>query len=204
MTNLTLYTAVGSRGSNIIWMLEESGLECNIITLGFPGLKKPEYLAINPMGKVPALKHGDTIITETLAILAHLAELVPQKQLIPPAGSIERGEYYRWMCFALHLEYAAIDRWRGIENNDKQRGTIGYGDLATVLATLKNHLHNRKHIIGEHFSTLDLYYSGLFVWLINRMQLIAADPVFTTYMQHHLSRPAVARAQEKEAALKSD
>lgn len=75
-------------------------------------LKRPEYLAINPLGKVPALKAGETVLTETLGIITWLAEQFPKKNLIPEAGSITRGEYYRWMCFALHLEYAGVDRKR--------------------------------------------------------------------------------------------
>lgn len=201
MTNLTLYTVPASRGSYVYWMLEECGADCQIVALDFTDLKKADYLAINPLGKVPALKHGDTVLTETLAILSHLADIHPEKQLIPPPGSIARGEYYRWLCFALHLEYAAMDRKRGVEPDEQQQRAIGYGSFDNAFATLKTHLQNREYIVGERFSALDLYYSGLLHWLISRMNVIDADPVFTAYMQRHLSRPAAARAQEKEAAL---
>lgn len=199
--DLTLYTVASSRGSMVIWMLEECRADCEIVALDFPALKEAPYLAINPLGKVPALKHRDTVITETLAILTHLAELHPDQQLIPPPGSIERGEYYRWLCYALHLEYAVMDQSRGVHNNEQQQRAIGYGNLDTAFTTLKNHLQNREYLIGDHFTALDLYYSGMLDWFINRIQIISAEPEYSAYMQRHLSRPAFARAQAKEAAL---
>ncbi|WP_347486252.1 glutathione S-transferase family protein [Vandammella animalimorsus] len=198
--NLTLYTAFPSRGNNVLWMLEECEARYEVVPLALgPALKTPEFLAINPMGKVPALKHGEAVITETVAILSYLAELHPHKQLIPAAATPERGAYYRWLCLALHLEYAAFDRWRGVHNTAEQRIAIGYGDFDTLLATLKNHLQGRDHIVGQTFSALDVYYSGLLAFLIHRAQAIPADPLLLAYMQRHLARPAFARAEQMGA-----
>ena len=202
MQKLTLYTNPHSRGTNVRWMLEECGADYDTVGVRFGAeMKAPAYRAINPMGKVPALAHGDTILTETAAILTWLAERYPEKALIPAAGSDARGEYYRWLCFALHLEYAAVDRWRGVENNTEQRKAIGYGDFDTAFATLKARLQDRAHIVGEHFTALDLYYSGLLQWLIQRAQVLPAENVYLDYMNRHLARPAHQHAIALDEAL---
>ena len=202
MQKLTLYTNPHSRGTNVRWMLEECGADYDTVGVPFGAeMKAPAYRAINPMGKVPALTHGDTILTETAAILTWLAERYPEKALIPEAGSDARGEYYRWLCFALHLEYAAVDRMRAIENSAELRTAIGYGDFDTAFAVLKARLQDRAHIVGEHFTALDLYYSGLLQWLIQRAQVLPAERVYLDYMNRHLARPAHQRAIALDEAL---
>ena len=202
MPTLTLYTNPHSRGTNVRWMLEECGADYDTVAVRFGAdMKAPAYRAINPMGKVPALTHGDTVLTETVAIITWLAERYPEKALIPAAGSDARGEYYRWLCFALHLEYAAVDRMRAIENSAELRTAIGYGDFDTAFAVLKARLQDRAHIVGEHFTALDLYYSGLLQWLIQRAQVLPADSVYLDYMNRHLARPAHQRAVALDEAL---
>ena len=202
MQKLTLYTNPHSRGTNVRWMLEECGADYNTVAVSFGAeMKAPAYRAINPMGKVPALTHGDTVLTETAAIITWLAERYPQKALIPAAGSDARGEYYRWLCFALHLEYAAVDRMRAIENSAELRTAIGYGDFDTAFAVLKARLQDRAHIVGEHFTALDLYYSGMLQWLIQRAQVLPAESVYLDYMNRHLARPAHQRAIALDEAL---
>ena len=202
MKKLTFYTNPHSRGSMVRWMLEECGADYDTVAVAFGAeIKAPAYRAINPMGKVPALAHGDTVLTESLAIITWLAERYPEKALIPPAGSDARGEYYRWLCFALHLEYAAVDRWRGVENNAEQRKAIGYGDFDTAFAVLQERLRGREYLIGDRFSALDLYYSGLLQWLIQRAQVLPADSVYLDYMNRHLARPAHQRAIALDEAL---
>ena len=202
MQKLTLYTNPHSRGGMVRWMLEECGADYDTVGVRFGAeMKAPAYRAINPMGKVPALTHGDTILTETAAILTWLAERYPEKALIPEAGSDARGEYYRWLCFALHLEYAAVDRMRAIENSAELRTAIGYGDFDTAFAVLKARLQDRAHIVGEHFTALDLYYSGLLQWLIQRAQVLPAESVYLDYMNRHLARPAHQRAIALDEAL---
>ena len=202
MQKLTLYTNPHSRGTNVRWMLEECGADYDTVAVAFGAeMKAPAYRAINPLGKVPALAHGDTVLTEVLAIITWLAEHYPDKALIPEAGSDARGEYYRWLCFALHLEYAAIDRMRTIENSAELRTAIGYGDFDTAFAVLKARLQDRAHIVGEHFTALDLYYSGLLQWLIQRAQVLPAERVYLDYMNRHLARPAHQRAIALDEAL---
>ena len=197
----SLYTAVPSRGGMVLWMLAECDAPYDTVVLKLgENNRSPEYLAINPLGKVPALKVGSKILTETVAIITYLAEQFPQKQLIPAEGSIERGEYYRWMCFALQLEYGAIDKMRGIDNPPEIRSSIGYGDFETALNVLRTHLDGREFIVGDRFSAMDLYYSGLLDWF-NKVQIVPADEVFDRYTGRHLARAAHLQSLEQEKIL---
>ena len=201
MNQLTLYTHPHSRGRNVRWMLEECGADYETVGVPFgAAMKSPDYRAINPLGKVPALRAGATVITETAAIISYLADRFPERALIPTPGSEARGEYYRWLFFAVHLEYAAIDVWRGIKNNEEQKLAIGYGDFDEAVQLLRNHLHNRHYFLEERFTALDLYYSGLLAWLM-RTQLLPNGAPFSDYMQRHLQRPACQKAAALDEEL---
>ncbi|PJK10687.1 glutathione S-transferase [Lysobacteraceae bacterium NML120232] len=204
MQNLTLYTSPQSRGTYVRWMLEECQAPYRAVAQPVAALQTAEYRAINPLGKVPALKVGDqageVVLTETLGIITWLAEQFPEKNLIPPAHSVARGEYYRWMCFALHLEYACVDKRRGIENSPEQRTFIGYGSFDEALQLFKTHLQGRAYIVGDGFTALDLYYSGFLAWMIHATQVLPPDAVFTDYMNRHLARPAFVKTRELDAA----
>lgn len=197
MKPFTLYAAdTPSRATHVRWMLEECGADYDIVALDFEsGIKSPDYLAVNPMGKVPALKHQGEVFTETAAILTHLADLFPDKQLIPPVGTPERGQYYRWLLFGTHMEYAVIDRWLGTSEHPRRRTVCGYGDFDAALDSLRRLLDGREYAVGKQFSALDIYLSGLLAWGIMVAQTLPAEPVFTGYMNRHLARPAFARAQ---------
>ena len=192
MQKLTLYTNPHSRGGMVRWMLEECGADYDTVAVAFGAeMKAPAYRAINPLGKVPALAHGDTVLTETLAIITWLAEHYPDKALIPPAGSDARGEYYRWLCFAINLEYAAFDRLNQISSNAERRKSIGYGDLDTAFGVLRDHLARHDFIVGKQFSALDIYYTMLLVQFTRVMPVegIACD-VFDAYIARHTARAA--------------
>ena len=181
-------------------MLKECGATFDTVLLSYDdttqspdhlAVKSADYLAVNPMGKVPALKAGDTVLTETVAILTFLAEQFPERGLIPAAGSLERGEYYRWLCFAIHLEYAAFDRRNQVPNDADRRKRIGCGDLETAFGVLRDHLAQHDFIVGKQFSALDLYYTMLLVQFTRVMPVegIACD-VFDAYIARHTARPA--------------
>lgn len=205
MKKLTFYTNPHSRGSMVRWMLEECGADYDTVAVAFGAeMKAPAYRAINPLGKVPALAHGDTVLTETLAIITWLAEHYPDKALIPEAGSDARGEYYRWLCFAINLEYAAFDRLNQISSNAERRKSIGYGDLDTAFGVLRDHLARHDFIVGNQFSALDLYYTMLLVQFtrVKPVEGIACD-VFDAYIARHTARPAFGEMMawvEKEMA----
>ena len=207
MSHFTLYTNPRSRGRMVRWMLEECEATYEVVPVPYgEPMKSAAYLAVNPMGKVPALKVDDTVLTEALGICTWLAEQFPEKNLIPPAGHVERGEFYRWMCFALHLEYAGMDRRFQLPDNDPERRLgIGYGDFDTAFNTLREHLKTREYMVGDHATVLDLFYGGLLMHFMqprgtdtdnprNRPVLSIDDPVLGPYAKRQTSRPAFARA----------
>jgi len=199
---LTLYTTPFSRGTYAVWMLKECAAPCNIVALSADQLHEADYLAVNPLGKVPALKAGGTILTETIAIITYLAEQFPEKNLIPAAGSIERGEYYRWLCFSIQLEYACMDKFFDRPSDHPRfRTGIGYGSFDEVVATLTKFLHGKEYALGDHFTALDLYLSGLIAWGIMRAQVLDMDSELGAFMKRHAARPAFAKSQALDAEI---
>lgn len=191
MSKITLYTANPSRGTNVRWMLAECGADYDTVVLDYPQLKEADYLAINPMGKVPAIKHAGQVITELPAILTYLAELFPEKRLIPAVGTPERGQYYRWLSFGSQLEYAILDHWRQVPQSEEWRRSLGYGDFDTALHTLQTLLADgREYAVGQHFSALDIYLTALLSWGMFRAQVLPNAEPFAGYMQRHLQREA--------------
>ena len=204
---LTLYTTPFSRGTYAVWMLKECAAPCNIVALSADQLHEADYLAVNPLGKVPALKAGGTILPETIAIITYLAEQFPEKNLIPAAGSIERGEYYRWLCFSIQLEYACMDKFFDRPSDHPRfRTGIGYGSFEEAFGVLRKHLSEHDYIVGGRFSALDLYYAALLLHFSRNMQVLdTADPIFSAYIERHTARPAFAEtmawAQQAAAEL---
>jgi glutathione S-transferase len=143
---LVFYTNPMSRGRIARWMLEEIGEPYRTELLDYgTTMKAPAYLAINPMGKVPALRHGDTVVTECAAICCYLADAFPDAGLAPPPGDRLRGPYYRWMFFAAGpLEAAMSNRALGVEVPAERKGMIGYGSLAEVIAALETAVCGRE------------------------------------------------------------
>jgi len=192
---LTLYTNPQSRGQIARWMLEETGQPYTMKILEFgPALRTPEFLALNPMGKVPVLQHGASVITETAAICAYLAETFPEAELAPRAG--ERAEYYRWMFFAAGpLETAMTARALGLEAPSERRGMVGYGDYDTTIAALEKKLGASEYVAGGRFTAADVYVGSHVIW----GQLFKTMPpleVFKAYRNRLIARPAYRRANE--------
>ena len=202
---LDFYTHPMSRGRIIRWMLEETGeaYETHVIDYG-EQMKGPEYLAINPMGKVPAIRHGDTVVTECAAICAYLADAFPEKQLAPPVGDRLRGPYYRWLFFAAGpLEAAATNKALEFDLPPDREAMAGYGNLSAVLSVLEQELSGREYIAGDSFTAADLYLSAHLGW---GMQFGTIDKraIFETYHERCSARPAAVRANDKDNALMPD
>ena len=202
---LEFYTHPMSRGRIVRWMLEEVGepYDTHVIEYG-EQMKGPEYLAINPMGKVPAIRHGDTVVTECAAICAYLADAFPETQLAPSAGDRLRGPYYRWLFFAAGpLEAAATNKALEFNLPPDREAMAGYGNLSNVLSVLEHELSGRDYIAGESFTAADLYLSAHLGW---GMQFGTIDKraVFETYHERCSARPAAARANDKDNALMPD
>jgi glutathione S-transferase len=199
---LVFYTNPMSRGRIVRWMLEEVGEPYRTELLDYATtLKAPAYLAINPMGKVPALRHGDTVVTESAAICAYLADAFPQAKLAPAPGDRARGPYYRWLFFAAGpLEAAVMDRRLGVEPTGDQRRMAGYGCYADVLAALEGAVAGREYLAGDRFSAADLYV-GAHLGFGMTFGTIEKRPAFEAYAQRLQSRPAFLRAAEIDNAL---
>ena len=199
---LVLYTHPMSRGRIARWMLEEVGQPYRTELLDFgTTMKAPEYLAINPMGKVPALRHGDTIVTEAAAICAYLADAFPQARLAPPPGDPLRGPYYRWLFFAAGpLEAALSNKAMGFAVPAEREGMVGYGRLATVLNVLEAAVSRSDYLVGDSFTAADLYV-GAHIGFGLQFGSLEKRPAFEQYWQRLAERPAGRRATEIDTAL---
>lgn len=195
MKSLTFYTHPQSRGNTVRWMLEECGASFDTVLMDFDGsLQSPEYLAINPMGKIPTLRYGDTVITETAAIILFLADLFPEKQLAPAVGSAERGEYYRWFCFmAGPMEAAVMEKMWKLSPPAEARKSLGYGDFERVVRTVEQALSGKNYLVGKHFTAADLYMEA-FLSFSYRMQVWPESSVCRNYIQRIEQREAYIRA----------
>jgi glutathione S-transferase len=198
--DLVFYTNPMSRGRIVRWMLEEVGAPYETVILDYAStLKGADYLAINPMGKVPAIKHGDTVVTEGAAICAYLADAFPDAGLAPPAS--ERGDYYRWLFFgAGPVEAAVTARSLGFEPKPEQKRMAGFGSLEDTLNALEGAVSGGGFIAGDAFSAADVYTGSQIGW---GMQFGSIDrrPAFTAYWDRASSRPAAVRAREIDDGL---
>ena len=198
-SDLVFYTNPQSRGRIARWMLEEVGQPYRTEVLDYPTMKRPDYLAINPMGKVPAIRHGDTVVTEAAAICAYLADAFPQAGLAPPPAA--RGAYYRWLFFvAGPLEAAWTNQALGVVVPPERRRMMGYGTFEDVLTTLETAVQGRDYIAGDRFSAADVYVgSGLGFGMMFGM--IAPRPAFTAYVGRLNARAAAVRARQIDDAV---
>lgn len=195
MKELIFYTHPWSRGRIARWMLEECEANYQTQVLEYnTSMKADEYLAINPMGKVPALKHGDTIVTENAAICMYLADAFPEKQLAPAVNSAARGDYYRWLLFAAGpLEEVATAKALDLLAPAEKSSMVGYGKLEDVINTLDKALTNTTYLCGNQFSTADLYLSACINWYM-QFDILPKLPSFEQYVEKHRSRAAGLKA----------
>lgn len=202
MSDLIFYTNPQSRGRIVRWMLEEVGEPYETVLLDYRDtMKQPDYLAINPMGKVPAIKHGDTVVTETAAICAYLADAFPDKGLAPPHGSHERGPYYRWLFFtAGPVEAAFSNKAMGWTPPPEREAMFGYGNYERAIDVLETAVSGRDYLAGGRFSAADLYV-GSHIGFMLQFGLLEPRPAFEAYVARLQSRPAAIRAREIDDAL---
>ncbi len=202
-TELVFYTNPMSRGRIVRWMLEEVGAPYRTELLDFlTTMKTDDYLAINPMGKVPAIVHGQVVVTECAAICAYLADAFPATGLAPALTDPRRGAYYRWLFFAAGpLEAATTDRALGVVVPPERRGMVGYGtSLAEVASVLEAVLAKSPYVAGDTFTAADVYVGSSIGWGLS-FGSIAPRPVFTEYVERINARPAAVRARAIDDAL---
>jgi glutathione S-transferase len=202
MAELVFYTHPMSRGRIVRWMLEEIGqpYRTEVIDYG-AAMKAPAYLAINPMGKVPALRHGDEVVTECAAICAYLADAFPAARLAPPAGDPQRAPYYRWLFFAAGpVEAAVSDKMLGVVVPEDRQPMVGYGRYEMVIDALEGAVSGRDYLAGDHFTAADLYV-GSHIGFGMQFGTIEKRPAFEHYWQRISERPAAVRARQIDDAL---
>ena len=202
MANLTLYHASPSRSSIALWMLEELGepYDIKLIKLSQGDNLKLDYLAINPMGKVPALKHADTVITEVAAICTYLADEFPQKKLNIPVGTPRRGVYLKWLFFGPGcMEPAVIDR-AAPRQEPARRAMLGYGDFDTTMNVVAKALEKGPWLMGEQFTAADVVIGSNIRWG-TMFKMIPERKEFADYAARIAARPAAQRAEAKDKEM---
>jgi len=202
MAKLTLYHAAPSRSAVTRWMLEEIGepYDIHLLSLSNGDNRKPDFLAVNPMGKVPALKHGDVVIAESAAICTYLADEFPQAKLNIPIGKPERGVYLKWLFFGPScIEPAMMDR-AFPRKEEARRGALGYGDFDTTMDVVAKAVSKGPYIMGEQFTAADVVIgSNLRFGMM--FKLLPERPEFLAYVDRLSKRPALQRADAKDKEL---
>jgi glutathione S-transferase len=202
MAKLTLYHASPSRSSIVRWMLEEVGepYDIHLLHLMEGDQQQPDYLAINPMGKVPALRHGDVIVTEAAAICTYLADAFPRANLSVPIGDPRRGVYLKWLFFGPGcVEPAILDR-AFPRKEEPRRAAMGYGDFDTVMNVLANAVAKGPYLMGEQFTAADVVVGSTLRWGM-MFKLVPERSEFTAYTNRLAARPAFQRAEAKDKEL---
>jgi glutathione S-transferase len=202
---LTFYTNPMSRGRIVRWMLEEVGQPYRTELLDYnTTMKAPAYRAINPMGKVPALRHGDTIVTECAAICTYLADAFPEAGLAPPPGDRRRGVYYRWMFFAAGpVDAAATNESLGFVMPPGRERMAGYGCFADVMDALEGAVSHSDYVVGDDFTAADIYLGSQIGWGM-LFGSVEKRPAFERYWARISARPAAVRAKAIDDALMAE
>ena len=198
---LVLYTNPMSRGRIARWMLEEVGAPYRTVVLDYgTTMQTAEYLAINPMGKVPAITHGGVVVTESAAICAYLADAFPEARMAPPPGPA-RAAYYRWLFYAAGpVEAAITDKSLGVVVTPEKEAMVGYRNLDAVVAALETAVQDGPYICGEQFTAADVYVGAQISWGM-MFGSLPRTPVFEAYSARLHARPAAARARKIDDAL---
>ncbi len=197
---LTFYTNPMSRGQIARWALHEVGVDYEQVLLEYGApMKTAGYLAINPMGKVPAIKHGNQVVTEAAAICAYLAQVFPEADLAPSAA--ECADYYRWMFFAAGpIEAAIMNHNLDWTPNQQQQQMVGYGNYDLVIDVLDELFATRDFVCGDRFTAADIYVGSQIDWGIQFDTMPKRDAL-VAYVNRFRDRPAYKQAKEIDAGL---
>lgn len=194
MADLIFYTNPQSRGRIVRWMLEEVGLPYDTEIVAYDRMRDPEYLAVNPMGKVPAIKHRGRVVTECAAICAYLADVFPEVELAP--GNDEKADYYRWLFFAAGpLEQAVTNNFAGWHPDEQKQAMFGYGSYDKVVAVLEELFSLRDYVCGDRFTAADVYVGSAIMWGTQFGTLPQRDS-FAHYAERLRGRDAYKRATD--------
>ncbi len=198
---ITFYHSPNTRSSSTLLLLEELGApyELKLLNLKAGEQRQQPYLAVNPMGKVPAIEHNGAIVTEQVAILIYLADLFPEAGLAPALADPLRGPYLRGLVFyAACFEPAVVDR--ALQREPGRAATVPYGDFDTMLGAITAQLAKGPWLLGERFTAADVIWgSGL--WWTTTWKLVPELPEIKAYLERFMARPAFSRARAKDAEL---
>lgn len=200
---IVFYTNPMSRGRIVRWMLEELGRPYRTEVLDYgTTMKSADYLAINPMGKVPAVVHGGVTVTEGAAICAYLADAFPEAKLAPAVDDPRRGLYYRWMFFAAGpVEAAVTANSLGLLAPADKSATVGYGSFEQTVDALEYAVEQGgPWLLGEQFTAADVYVGSQIAWGL-MFKTLPERPAFQAYAGRLMSRPAAVRAAAIDDAL---
>lgn len=200
-TEITLFHSPNTRSSGVRILLEEleAPHHLHVLNMKAGENRAAAYLAINPLGKVPALTHGEALVTEQAAIYLYLADLFPQKALAPALGDPLRGPYLRWMTFyGSCFEPAIVDR--AMQREPGPRAMSTYGDFDTVIESIVTTLAKGPYLLGERFSAADVLWGNALGWT-TRFKLVPEEPAIMAYVARAQSRPATQKVMADEAAL---
>ena len=200
---IVLYYHPFSRAANVVWMLEEVGVEYELrwVDIMAGAQKSPELLALNPMGKLPTLTDGEIVVTESAAIALYLGDRYAAGRLAPALDDPARGTYLRWAFFTPSvIEPAAVARTSGGQFNV---GAVGWGNYEDMLAATASALAKGPFLLGEHFSMADAILGGTLRYML-MFKMIDPQPVFTDYVARLESRPAFQRSTARNAALMAE
>ena len=202
---IVFYTNPMSRGRIVRWMLEEVGQPYRTEVLDYgTTMKAPAYLAINPMGKVPAVRHRGVTVTECAAICAYLADAFPGAGLAPALDDPARGTYLRWLFFgAGPMEAAVTAKSLGWQAPQERQGMVGYGNFDQMVDALETAIETGPFVLGERFSAADVYLGSQIVWGL-QFKTLPERPSFAAYAARIMARPAAIRANELDNALTPD
>lgn len=204
MNRITLFYAPQTRATGTRVLLEELGApyDLHVLNMKAGEQRQAPYLAINPLGKVPAIRHGDALITEQVAVALYLADLFPEAGLAPALSDPERGPYLRWMVYyAACFEPALIDRSMQREPAPPTRSV--YGDYETMLGALEAQLAPGPYLLGTRFTAADVVWGMGLSWTM-AFGLVPKTPVFTEYMERVTARPSFAKARALDLALAAE
>ncbi|MBY6242675.1 glutathione S-transferase family protein [Methylosinus sp. Sm6] len=198
---LTFYHSPDTRSTGVFTLLEELGAPYELKALNMKAgeQRQPAYLAINPMGKVPAIVHGEALVTEQGAIYIYLADLFPAAGLAPAIGDPLRGPYLRWLVFyGSSFEPAVVDR--ALQREPARLSTSPYGDFDTMLATLAGQLRHGPYLLGERFTAADILWGSALRWT-TAFKLVPELPEIMAYVERVTSRPSFATIAARDAEL---
>ena len=199
--HITLFHSPQTRSSAVLLLLEElqADYELHVLNMKAGEQRQPAYLAINPMGKVPAILHGGTLVTEQVAIFLYLADLYAEAGLAPALTDPQRGTYLRWMVFyGSCFEPAMMDRSQ--QRDVTSPMSSPYGRYEDTVNLLLEQLGKGPYLLGERFSAADLLWGMALSWMVG-FKLMASTPVVEAYIARFNARPVVARVLASDAEL---